>query len=101
VIQTLDAVLIESNYDPQMLDEGPYLESIKRRIRGRRGHLSNFESAELVRTAGRRLQWVCLAHLSEQNNDPDLAVETHRGMLDERLPIFVASRHEATGVFEL
>jgi len=101
VIQTLDAVLIESNYDPQMLANGPYLESLKQRIRGQGGHLSNFESAELIRTSGSRLKWACLAHLSEENNDPDLAVDTHRGMIDKRIPVFVASRYKATEVFEV
>jgi phosphoribosyl 1,2-cyclic phosphodiesterase len=101
VIRTLDAVLIESNHDTDMLARGPYPDSLKRRIGGRQGHLSNIESAELLRVAGNRLKWACLAHLSEDNNDPNLAVDTHVRMSGERRPIFVASRYGATGVLEV
>ncbi|MEO8498260.1 MAG: MBL fold metallo-hydrolase [Planctomycetota bacterium] len=101
VMNTLDAVVIESNYDPEMLTKGPYLESLKQRIRGQGGHLSNLESAELLRGVTSRLRWACLAHLSEENNDPDLAVDTHRELLGERLPLFVAGRYEATDVLEV
>ncbi len=101
VIRTLDAVVIESNHDSDMLANGPYPDSLKRRIGGRQGHLSNVEAAELLRGAGKRLKWACLAHLSEDNNDPDLAVDTQRRMLGGRMPIFVASRYEATDLLEL
>ena len=101
VMSTLDAVVIESNYDFEMLTNGPYPESLKRRISGPQGHLSNVESAELVSGAGNRLKWACLAHLSEDNNDPQLAVDTHRRMLGGTMPIFVASRYEATDVLEV
>ena len=101
VMKTLDAVVIESNYDPQMLTNGPYLESLKRRIRGQGGHLSNMESAELLHVSGTRLKWACLAHLSEENNNPDLAIDTHREMLGNELPLFVASRYEASDVLDV
>lgn len=101
LMKTLDAVLIESNYDPEMLANGPYQAAIKRRIRGPTGHLSNADSAQLLLAAGDRLRWACLAHLSEENNDPNLAIETHRRLLGDRLPLFVASRYAATGMFEL
>ena len=69
LLQTLDAVVIESNYDPKMLEQGWYPERLKQRIRGPGGHLSNQESAELLSGLGAgRLQWACLAHLSEKNN---------------------------------
>jgi len=101
VMKTLDAVVIESNHDLEMLTNGPYPEPLKQRIRGRHGHLSNADSAVLVRAASNRLKWACLAHLSEENNTPELAVDTHRQMLGRRLPLFVASRYEATDVFEV
>jgi phosphoribosyl 1,2-cyclic phosphodiesterase len=84
-----------------MLTNGPCPESLKRRIHGRHGHLSNVDSAELLRAAGSRLKWACLAHLSEDNNDPELAVDTHRQKLGDRLPLFVASRYEAADVLEV
>ena len=56
-----------------MLDRGPYPEFLKNRIRGPKGHLSNTEAAELLgRTAKRQLKWACLAHLSEENNEPQI-----------------------------
>jgi phosphoribosyl 1,2-cyclic phosphodiesterase len=102
VIASLDAVLVESNYDSAMLDEGYYPEPLKQRIRGNGGHLSNVEAAELLRTsAGTRLKWACLGHLSEENNNPELALNTHREMLGNRVPLFVAGRDAATDVIEL
>lgn len=99
VIQSLDAVIIESNYDPGMLDSGSYPLMLKRRISGPGGHLSNYESAELLRAAGcRRLQWVCLAHLSEENNHPELAADAHHRLIGTQLALSVASR---TGVSEV
>jgi phosphoribosyl 1,2-cyclic phosphodiesterase len=102
VLKSLDAVLLESNYDPEMLTRGPYPVWLKERIRGPAGHISNVESAELLRaTASKRLQWACLAHLSEDNNTPRLALGTHRRIVGRRLPLLVATRHEATDVLEV
>jgi len=102
VIATLDAVVLESNYDPEMLDAGPYPDFLKRRIRGRGGHLSNRDAAELIaESAGTKMKWVCLAHLSEENNHPQLANRTHADVVGDRFPIHVASRREPTGVFEV
>ena len=92
----LDAVFLESNYDPDMLTSGPYPEPLKRRIAGRSGHLSNVEAAELVASAGGdRLQWVALSHLSEVNNSPETARRTHRRIVGSRRPVYVASRYAA------
>jgi phosphoribosyl 1,2-cyclic phosphodiesterase len=97
LIRSLDAVFLESNYDPQMLADGPYPAFLKRRIRGPQGHISNVEAAELLRAAAStRMQWACLAHLSEQNNTPDLALSTHREILGDGLPVHLASRYAAT-----
>lgn len=102
VLATLDAVVLESNYDPDMLDCGPYPEFLKRRIAGLRGHLSNDESAGLVKAwASPRLQWACLAHLSEQNNDPSLAVAAYRRAVGKALALVVASRYRAGDVLEV
>ncbi len=90
----LDAAFLESNYDPEMLEAGPYPAALKRRIRGQSGHLSNFEAAELVASAGNgRLQWVALSHLSEINNTPELALETHRAIARTARPAHVAGRY--------
>jgi len=97
VISSLDAVFIESNYDPRMLARGPYPEFLKRRILGPGGHLSNHEAAQLLRSGG-RLKWACLAHLSEHNNNPHLALQTHREILNNDLMLYIAGRYMATGI---
>lgn len=101
VIASLDAVFLESNYDPHMLATGPYPPHLQKRIAGDAGHLSNFEAANLLRTAAGRLRWVCLAHLSEHNNTPALAMATHREIIHPDLPLHVASRFRASHVFEI
>lgn len=100
VMESLDAVFIESNYDPQMLARGPYPAFLKKRIQGPHGHISNAEAAELLQT-GSRLKWACLAHLSVNNNDPAIALKTHRGILGESLPLHTASRYSASGLFRV
>ncbi len=95
VLMSLDAVVIESNYDVEMLRTGSYPEQLKRRIAGPSGHLSNDESAALV-GAGSRLQWALLAHLSEENNRPQIAQQTHREATDGKIAIHVASRYQAS-----
>ncbi|HTZ17513.1 MAG TPA: MBL fold metallo-hydrolase, partial [Dissulfurispiraceae bacterium] len=81
-IPYLDAVFIESNYDPAMLSAGPYPSYLKKRISGPRGHISNVEAADLL-LLGNRLKWACLSHLSQHNNYPALAIKTHRAILPE------------------
>ncbi|MCP4251246.1 MAG: MBL fold metallo-hydrolase [bacterium] len=92
-LEEVDAAYLESNYDPQMLERGPYPAHLKARIRGARGHLSNLEAAELVAGCGpRRPKWTALAHLSEQNNEPELAMETHRARVGSDYPLRLAGR---------
>jgi phosphoribosyl 1,2-cyclic phosphodiesterase len=69
-----DVLVIESNHDVEMLRGGPYPWSVKQRVMSRVGHLSNDSLAEFF--AGDydgRAAYVVLAHLSEQNNHPELA----------------------------
>ena len=95
VLASLDAVLLESNYDPQMLADGPYPPPLKQRIAGPRGHLSNAQSAHLLdKVANGRLKWACLGHLSEVNNEPRLALATHRSIIRHSLPLLIASRYK-------
>ena len=79
-----DTVVIESNYDPEMLRTGPYPPDLQARIRGGHGHLSNFECAEALRSfAHPGLRNVFLCHLSEHNNTPELAYRTSSNVLRE------------------
>ena len=70
-----DAVLVESNYDPAMLRDGPYPWSLKERILGPFGHLSNGDVGRLLEKGlGSHCSRVVLAHLSRKNNHPELAL---------------------------
>ena len=96
VIGTLDAVLIESNYDDDMLRFGPYPQHLKDRISGKRGHISNKDAAELLNACdASQLQWACLGHLSAQNNSPEVALATHRERHGDRFALFCADRYGA------
>ncbi len=67
------ALLVEFNHDEDLLRDGPYHWSLKKRITGGLGHLSNRQSAEaLAGASGRQLKSVVALHLSRQNNDPAL-----------------------------
>lgn len=99
LVASLDAVFIESNYDPEMLSAGSYPAFLKQRIKGPGGHISNNEAAELLRhSACGRLKWACLAHLSEENNNPAVALQTHRRILNSDLLLYTASRYAPTGI---
>ena len=77
-----EAVVLESNHDVDMLWEGPYPYELKTRILSRQGHLSNEDSATFAaKLAGSGTRHILLAHLSEQNNLPDLAYCTAKGAL--------------------
>jgi len=65
-------IMLESNYDPEMLENGPYPAVLKRRIRSDRGHLSNGDCAALLALKALEgdLKTAVLAHLSDHNNTP-------------------------------
>ncbi len=68
-------VVLESNHDPNLLRYGPYPHYLKQRIASNTGHLSNADCASCVtRLAGRGVKGIMLAHLSEENNRPELAL---------------------------
>ena len=76
-LQGLDAVLLESNHDLNMLQVGRYPYPLKLRIMGDRGHLSNENAGRLLgRIVHDRLKYVFLGHLSKDNNYEELAYET-------------------------
>ncbi len=69
-----DALVLECNHDAAMLAGSRYPDSLKSRIGGRFGHLSNATAAELLaRCVGGRLRHLVAAHLSRENNRPELA----------------------------
>ncbi|HEX6902756.1 MAG TPA: MBL fold metallo-hydrolase [Thermoanaerobaculia bacterium] len=82
-LRDLDVLILETNHDLDMLRNGPYPWSLKQRVAGRHGHLSNREAAEgLPELVGDRLRWVVLYHLSRTNNLPALAAAAVGETLD-------------------
>ena len=72
--QLCDAMVLEANHDPFMLASGPYPPSLKQRVGGQWGHLSNQQAAGfLQRLDTARLQHLVVAHISQKNNSVDLA----------------------------
>ncbi|HHM06280.1 MAG TPA: MBL fold metallo-hydrolase [Gammaproteobacteria bacterium] len=70
----VDALVLECNYEPVLLEGGDYPPALKRRVGGSYGHLSNAQAAALLgRIDTSCLQHVLAAHLSEKNNTPGLA----------------------------
>lgn len=105
-LNNLDLLFLESNHDVVMLDNGPYPLWLVKRIKSRVGHLSNEQAASLFRQLALdgRLKHLILAHLSEQNNTPELVLEQFMPLIDksEIMPqLHVATQHEPGRKIEL
>lgn len=82
VLGRCDALVLECNHDPAMLAASSYPAMLKRRISGNFGHLDNQQAASLLAKIDcQGLQHVVAAHLSEENNHPDLARAALAGAL--------------------
>jgi phosphoribosyl 1,2-cyclic phosphodiesterase len=78
-------LIVEANYDEEMLQQGRYPYLLKQRIAGQEGHLSNRETAEfLAQNFDVHLKNIWLCHLSEDNNHPELACKTVEAALSRR-----------------
>ena len=104
-----DFLVIEANYDDEMLDNGPYPLTLRNRIRSGQGHLSNAKCAEYLKThCGDRLKNICLCHISQHNNDPQLAymaaceaLEEERKVVGEDVDLKVLPRGMSTGIMDV
>ncbi len=84
-IRAANLLVIESNYDEEMLVNGQYPYYLKARIKSDHGHLGNNQaSAFLADNIGDNLKHICLAHLSKNNNTPELVLRTLQRTLSER-----------------
>ena len=93
----LDGLLLEFNYDEVMLAQGPYPYSIKQRVAGDLGHLSNLQSMSLLRNINtRRLSCLIAGHISENNNSPDLVADELNQLTDIPAPV-LASQNNGFG----
>ncbi|MCI7240061.1 MBL fold metallo-hydrolase [Aerococcus suis] len=109
LLRNSDVFLIESNHDLDMLRMGRYPWSLKQRILGDKGHLSNDSSAlAMSEMIGDRTKRVYLGHLSEENNLKSLAYQTNATLLSEQglgvnetFELKNTDPHEPTDLFEL
>lgn len=94
-------IVIESNHDIEMLKNGPYPQYLKERILSERGHLSNVDCAQFIRELAQQGSVsFTLAHLSEENNMPMLALDTARAALDgfDGITLKAASAYSVTDI---
>jgi len=84
-IRAANLLVIESNYDEQMLANGSYPHFLKARIKSDHGHLGNHQtSAFLADNISDNLNIICLAHLSKNNNTPELVLQSLQQTFSER-----------------
>ena len=100
-----DYLIIEANYDVDMLIRGNYPPDLKLRIMQGYGHLSNEQTACLLKrvtsNAGCHLKKVFLCHLSENNNTPETAYRTIKKAIPESIALYCLPRRDASDLFEL
>jgi phosphoribosyl 1,2-cyclic phosphodiesterase len=108
-LSACQALVIESNHDAEMLKNGSYPPYLKQRIRSSQGHLENREAAAFMKDLLHNgLEHVVLAHLSEENNDPEIAYQVMTAALgrdldklDANVRISVAEQYRAGELIEL
>lgn len=108
VIQKLrgcEIIVIEANYDDDLLNDAPRPWNLKKRIRSRQGHLSNTEAAQLISDCNTdSLKRVILAHLSSDCNTPSTALKTISSHLRldglDNIKLEVSSAAEPTDIWE-
>lgn len=97
----LRSLILEFNHDYDCLMEGPYPWPLKQRVRSRSGHLANEDAAELAAHLYHSgLKHLILAHLSQTNNTPELALKAAREALPEGFDPIAAEQDEPTALFE-
>ena len=94
--------IFESNHDINMLMTGPYPYILKQRVVSDRGHLSNEQSGNYLKELiGDNTKKIVLAHLSEVNNTPDIALKTVKTILNRDITIEIALQNESLDVGEI
>lgn len=83
-IEGADTLVLEANHDPDLLRQGSYPWPLKRRILSNRGHLTNMDAAWTLVRMQKKPAHVLLAHLSEENNRPELAAHTVQDILQQQ-----------------
>jgi phosphoribosyl 1,2-cyclic phosphodiesterase len=101
-----NAIILESNHDVQMLKDGPYPIYLKKRILSKRGHLSNVESAAtLASVVSEKTRHITLAHLSRENNRPEIALKEAKKLLSSvgkrRMKVVPADQFEVGDIVKV
>jgi len=87
-LRRCDVLVIESNHDLEMLRVGPYPWSVKQRVMSRVGHLSNESLAQFfAEDYDGGASYIVLAHLSEENNHPEIALRAAEGALGPQMTL--------------
>lgn len=102
-LEGAQALILESNYCPDMLRKGSYPPALQQRIRSKIGHLSNMDmSALLAKLVHERLRLVVFNHISAENNDPSLVLAMARRVMQTcPAELVVAEQHYPTRLFEV
>ena len=98
-LEGAEVLVLESNHDPILLKNGTYPPPLQKRILGTKGHLANETAGHLLADLKTLPQQVFLAHLSQENNTPNLALSTVRGIVQrhrpkEKIQFYVTSQEE-------
>lgn len=101
-VSELNAIVLESNHDIDMLINGPYPYHLKQRILSNKGHLSNIDAALFIKEhAPANLKTVFLAHLSRNNNTPGLAHRTFSKLVDINIKTILTDQFEPTELLNI
>ena len=99
-VQNTEVLILESNYDKEMLEKGPYPYFLKRRISGTYGHLSNESSLHLFKKhRSEKLRHIILSHLSDKNNSVKKVFEAFSPHCADHIRLDVATREQETDLF--
>ncbi len=101
VLSDCDALLLETNYDQELLEQYPdYPDAHKARIRSRRGHLSIDQTINFIskRIDLDKVQWITFGHLSARTNDPDIVLQRIKSAFPEFRNFFIAPSDRALAV---
>lgn len=100
-IPKLNAILLESNHDIDMLINGRYPAFLKKWILSDEGHLSNDNAGSIINEKGKNLSLALLGHLSENNNTPDVARDTFECLVKRKIDFSICSRDKESGSWKI
>ena len=103
VLQSCDGLLLECNHDEDMLWNGPYPRSLKQRVGGPLGHMSNRQAIDLLENVmSDRLKLLIASHISEQNNCPKLVQESVAQAIGwSQEQVIIAEQNDGFGWYQL